>query len=253
MSRVRSFIAFVTWTVLPVAGAAAVTVFTAVGQLVDPADAAPWRIAAVLSASLMALLLIAKSVRDRTRLQSLEAARYDAVTELHNRLAPALDLMTEMAFLETTDRKSRQLMLRNVASDCCSALVAMTPSSKDVRATVFRFEPPDTIGPLARFGRQDLLRTFSTSTPEGREIMTFLESGSDGELYSDTVGSPPPDYTGDRSRHHTFIRVPIRGKDVVFGMLTVNAPKPDSLKKGDIGLANLVAAELGAAFAIAAR
>jgi hypothetical protein len=252
VSRVRSFLAFVIWTVLPIAGAAAVTLFGAVGQSVKPVDAGPWRVAAVVTASILALLLIGKSIRDRARMQSLETARYDALSELHDRLAPALDLMTEMAFLQPSDKKSRRLMLRNVASDCCSALVAMTPSSKDVRATVFQFEPPDTIGPLARFGRQDLPRTFSLDTPEGREVMTFLESRSDGELYTDTVGSPPPDYTGDRSRYRTFIRVPIRGKDVVFGMLTVDAPKRRSLKVGDVGLANLVAAELGAAFAIAA-
>lgn len=177
MSRARSFFGFLLWNVLPVTGAAAVTVFGALGQLVAAPVAPPWRIAAVVAAVVLALLLVAKSVRDRTRLQSIEAARYDAVRELHNRLAPALDLMTEMAFLEVSDRTSRRLMVRNVASDCCSALVALTPSSKDVRAAVFEFVPPDTIAPLARFGRQDLPRTFSLTTPEGKELMEYLESG----------------------------------------------------------------------------
>lgn len=252
MGRARSFFGFLLWNLLPVAGAAAVTVFGALGQLVAAPSAPPWRIAAVVAAVALALLLVAKTIRDRARLQSVEAARYDAVRELHNRLASALDLMTEMAFLEVSDRTSRKLMVRNVASDCCSALVALTPASTDVRAAVFEFVPPDTIAPLARFGRQDLPRTFSLATPEGKELMEYLESGSEGELYPDTAKKAPPFYQGDQDRYRTFIRVPIRGQDVVFGMLTVDAPRRGSLRDGDVVLADLVAAELAAAFAIAA-
>ena len=252
MSQVKSFVAFVVWTVLPVLGAALVTGFGLLGQLASATEAPGWRIAALICAFVLAALLVAKSIRDRLKLQSLEDARYSAVREFHNRLAPALDLMTEMAFVDVSDKTSRELMLRNVASACCSALVAMTPSSKDVRATVFQFVPPDTIGPLARFGRQDLPRTFSLNTPEGQEVMAYLESGAEGELVVDTVKDAPPRYHGDPSRYRTFIRVPIRGNGVVFGMLAVDAPKKGSLKEGDVRLAELVAAELGAAFAIAA-
>lgn len=252
MSRVKPFIAFFFWTVLPILDAALVTGFGVLGQLANATDAPGWRIAALISAVVLAVLLIAKSIRDRTRLQSLEESRYAAVREFHNRLAPALDLMIEMAFVDISDKTSRELMLRNVASDCCSALVAMTPSSKDVRATVFQFVPPDTIGPLARFGRQDLPRTFSLNTPEGQEVMDYLESGAEGQLVVDTAKDAPPRYRGDPSRYRTFIRVPIRGNGVVFGMLAVDAPKKGSLKEGDVRLAELVAAELGAAFAIAA-
>lgn len=252
MPRVKSIVAFVLWTALPIIGAALVTAFGVMGQIAKAADASAWRIAALVSAIALAVLLIAKSIRDRTRLQSLEDARYAAVREFHDRLAPALDLMTEMAFVDVSDKPSRELMLRNVASDCCSALVAMTPSSKDVRATVFQFVPPDTIGPLARFGRQDVPRTFALSTPEGQEVMDYLESGAEGQLVTDTIKNAPPRYHGDPSRYRTYIRVPIKGNGVVFGMLTVDAPKKGSLKQGDVRLAELVAAELGAAFAIAA-
>ena len=53
-------------------------------------------------------------------------------------------------------------------------------------------------------------------------------------------------------RYDTFIRTPIRGNGVVFGMLTVDAPKAKSLKDGDVQLAELIAAEVSTAFVIAA-
>jgi GAF domain-containing protein len=252
VSKFRAITSFAVWTLLPIATAAAGSILGVSAQLAGPGGTDGLRIAALILAICLAVLLIAKSIRDRSWQLSLEAARYEAVRELHNRLAPALDLMTEMALLDSADQTSRRLILRNVASDCCGALVAMTPTSKDVRATVFELAQPDTIAPLARFGRSELSRTFALGTPAGDEVMAYLENGSTGQLVKDTLISPPPRYEGDPKRYRTYIRVPIRGNEIVFGMLTVDAPKPGTLKEGDVHLAELVAAELGAAFAIAA-
>lgn len=63
----------------------------------------------------------------------------------------------------------------------------------------------------------------------------------------------PPGYNGDVERYRTFIRAPVFANNVVFGMLTVDAPKPDALSDGDVKLAELVAAQMAVAFAIAAN
>lgn len=240
-------------TVIPLLLAATSTVL---GLLAagDPANAATYRFWAILGAILLLALLVAKGIRDYAWGITLQATRYNAVRELHDRIGPALDLMTEMALLDRTDKVSKQQILRTIATNCCSALVAMTPDSKDVRAVVFELLPSGKISPLAHFGRSDSPRTFSQHEPDGQEILEFLESGRGlgGELYPRVKKKAPMHYDGDTSRYNTFIRTPIRGNGVVFGMLTVDAPKAGSLKDGDVRLAELIAAELGTAFAIAA-
>jgi hypothetical protein len=250
--RTGSIVAFVLLTVVPFLLAAASTVL---GLLAagDPITAPVYRFWAIVSAIVLAVLLIVKGVRDYAWGITLQDTRYNTLRELHDRIGPALDLMTEMALLDTSDVESRRLILRTIASNCCSALVAMTPESKDVRAVVFELRPPEEIAPLAHFGRSDAPRTFSLAEPDGREILEYLESGRDeGELYPRIRKQAPPFYDGDTGRYNTFIRTPIRGNGVVFGMLTVDATKVRSLKKGDVRLAELIAAELGTAFAIAA-
>ncbi|WP_375386744.1 hypothetical protein [uncultured Microbacterium sp.] len=251
--RARGILIFVVLTALPILLAAA---GTGLGLLaaVDANNAVTLRVWAISCAVLVAVLLVIKAVRDYRWGQTIKSARYDAVRELHDRLGPALGLMTEMPLLEPDDRESKKQILRTIATHCCSALVAMTPESVDVRAVVFALQPPDDIVPLAQFGRSDSPRSFSQGTTAGEEIFEYLESGRNpkGELYTDTGQTSPEHYEGDAARYQTFIRTPIRGSGVVFGMLTVDAPKPDSLSDGDVRLAELVAAELGTAFAIAA-
>lgn len=249
----RSVAVFVVLTVLPLALAA---LGTSLGlwAAVDASLAVPLRVAAIACAALLAILLAIKAVRDHRSSLTTREARYDAVRELHDRIGPALDQITELALLEPEESLVRAQVLRTIASNCCSALVAMTPESKDVRAVVFEFRPPGVVEPLAHFGRNDVPRSFHLATPAGQEIYDYLASGRNptGELYEDVQKGAPAHYVGDAARYRTFIRTPIRGGEIVFGMLTVDAPKAGTLTAGDVRLAELIAAQLGTAFAVAA-
>lgn len=240
-------------TVLPLVLAAAGTSL-GLWAAVDGSPAVALRVAAIACAAAVAVLLAVKAVRDYRYAVSVREARYDAVRELHDRIGPALDQITELALLDAGDAPMRAQVLRTVASTCCSALVALTPESKDVRAVVFEFGTPGVLEPLAHFGRSDAPRWFDLETPDGQEIYDYLASGQNprGELYPDTKTSAPAHYSGDTARYRTFIRTPIRGNGVVFGMLTVDAPKARTLTEGDVRLADLIAAHLGTAFAVAA-
>lgn len=251
--RTRVVVVFALLTALPILLAATGTVL-GIWATTDPVLAPQLYFWAIGAAILLGLLLILKAIRDYRWGITLQQTRYSTLRELHDRIGPALDLMTEMALLEHSDKLGKQHVLRNIASNCCSALVAMTPEGKDVRAVVFELRSPDDITPLAHFGRNDAPRSFTRSSPAGTEIYEYLESGRNprGELYLDTQKTAPDHYDGDFTRYRTFIRTPIRGNGAVFGMLTVDALKPRSLKDGDIRLAELIAAELSTAFAIAA-
>lgn len=241
-------------TVAPTSLAGVATALMGWAQL-DGGLAALLRYLAIGAGALATVLLVIKAIRDHKNLKTADEARYDTMKELRNKLGPALDLTAELAAIDLADSSPELLSesLKTIATHCCSALGAMVPASTDVRAIVYAFREPNELYPLARFGRNDVPRTFSLDAPDGAEIFTYLSGNSpEGELYRDTSGSAPLHYEGDRARYRTFIRAPIWSSGAVFGMVAVDAPKAGSLSAGDVFLAELIAAELAPAFAIAA-
>lgn len=221
----------------------------------DGGLAALLRYLAIAAGAAATFLLIVKAIRDHKNAQSVAQARYDTMKELRNKLGPALDLMAELAAVDPAYSSSEVLneSLKTIATHCCSALGAMIPASTDVRAIVYAVKEPNELYPMARFGRNDVPRKFSFDEPDGAEILAYLSGSSpEGELFEDTSKEAPPHYEGDRARYRTFIRAPIWSSGAVFGMVAVDAPKAGSLSKGDVFLAELIAAELAPAFAIAA-
>ncbi|MET3568141.1 hypothetical protein SAMN04515691_1316 [Leifsonia sp. 98AMF] len=256
MSQVRRVAAdgarLFVWILLPVLLTACASVL-GVMAAGDPGAAPTLRFWAIIVTIALGILLLVKGVRDYLWGRSLDSARYDAVRELHNTLGPALDMMTKMAIVDRDEGAARRALLEKVAEVCCSALVAMTPKSAEVRAVVFELSATSgLLEPIARFGRRDVPRTFDLTSPAGEEIVAFLEDASTtgAELYPDIKKHAPVGYAGDRDRYRTFIRAPIWANDVVFGMIAVDAPRRKSLVDGDKLLAELVAAELATAFAL---
>lgn len=241
-------------TVAPTSLAGIATALMGWAQL-DGGLATVLRYLAIGAGAVATVLLIIKAARDHKNVKSVAEARYDTMKELRNKLGPALDLMAELAAVDPAYSSPELLneSLKTIATHCCSALGAMMPESTDVRAIVYAVKQPNELYPLARLGRNDVPRTFSFDEPDGAEILAYLSGNSpEGELYADTSAEAPPHYEGDRARYRTFIRAPIWSSGAVFGMVAVDAPKAGSLSKGDVFLAELIAAELAPAFAIAA-
>ncbi|MCP1415444.1 hypothetical protein [Paenarthrobacter sp. A20] len=241
-------------TVAPTTLAGIATAFMGWAQL-DGGMATILRTAAIIAGAVATALLLIKAVREDKEKKSATDARYETMKELRNKLGPALDLMAEIASVDPAD-SSREVLhesLKTIATHCCSALGAMMPASTDVRAIVYAVKEPNELYPLARLGRNDVPRTFSFDKPDGAEILTYLSGSSpEGELYTDTSAEAPEHYKGDQARYRTFIRAPIWSSGAIFGMVAVDAPRAGSLSKGDVFLAELIAAELAPAFAIAA-
>lgn len=241
-------------TVAPTTLAGIATALMGWAQL-DGGLASPLRYCAIVAGTAATVLLVIKAVRDHKNAKSVAEARYDTMKEFRNKLGPALDLMAELAAVDPAYSSPEVLdqSLKTIATHCCSALGAMMPASTDVRAIVYALKEPNELYPMARFGRHDVPRTFSFDEPDGAEILAYLSGNSpEGELYTDTSEEAPLHYEGDRARYRTFIRAPIWSSGAVFGMVAVDAPKEGSLTTGDVFLAELIAAELAPAFAIAA-
>lgn len=267
MVVVKEILSFLLWTVLPIvlgAAATALGLFAALAgdaSVVGPdgapdaaaANAAGLRTWAIAAAIALGVVLIGKAFRDYRWGMTVKKVRYNTIRDLHNQLGPALQVMTELAMADPAEKEPRRLMLRDIARQCCNALIALTPESSGVRVAVFEVQPdPDRIAPIAHAGRSEQPRTFAASSDEGTEVLGYLNRvPPKPELYQDTAKRAPSHYYGDRERYRSFIRVPIWANGFVFGMLTVDAPKK-ALSKDDQKLAELIAAELEAAFAITA-
>lgn len=213
------------------------------------------RIGALLVALILLALLVGKTRSERRQQVNVRDARHATLKNLYNLLGPALDITAEIALLDPDEIDARKNMVRNVAQHCCAALAKMTPAAVDARAAVFSLQPgdPDEVEPIAQFGRRERPRTFRGDTTEGAEVLTFLSSPSpDPELFADTLAEAPPDYRGATDRYRTFIRVSIYANHAVFGMLTLDAPRPGALTIEDVVLVQLVASQMAVAFAIAA-
>lgn len=249
------------WSILPIIVTCAASVFGILGTLTAgtapdwligavAAGSPPWLLYSLVAAVALAVLLIAKAIRDFMFALSVRQARYDTVEELNDKLAPALNLMTDLAMLSPTAKKDKSALLRNIAHGCCSALVALAGTA-GVRATVYALNPTD-VEPIATFGRSDPPRKFLLNSAQGQEIEIYLQGNPQPELYPDTRKDSPDHFESSSGRYRTFLRVPIYADGFSFGMVTVDARQNKSLKKHDLRVAELVAAALGTAFAIAA-
>lgn len=248
---------FVLLTILPIVAAAAVPILGTLAAM-RPSEGTGLRTASVLTAITLAVLLVVKAILDHRREQSVKQTRFDTLRELHRRLAPALDRITELALSESTGSGAaalRAAVLRDIAGQCSAALIGMIGDEpKGARAGVFRLTAaPEQIEPIGWGGRADQPRTFDASEEGGAEVLAYLRGARlEAELYTDIRKKAPHGYRGDTGRYRTFIRVPLwSSTGVVFGMLTLDAPRARSLTRDHQALAELIAAELEPAFAAA--
>lgn len=251
---VREYGAYLFWSILPTVSGSAATILGIIAAM-GVGDSVAVRAWAIVAALLTCALLVVKAVRDKKREAAEKQARYDAIDELRNRIAPASELISKLALVDSGDTGRRQVMLRHVADMCASALVSMMPGTKDARAVVYEVDAlRGTIAPIGTFGRSGTPRSFAFTSADGAEILEFLSTeavGDDG-LFEDLEVRAPSSYNGDLRRYRTMLRARIGVGDLTFGMITVDAPKPKSLSQGELDLTRLIAAEVATAFAIAA-
>lgn len=128
---------FFIWTLAPVLAGAAVSVLgLAIQAFPENADALrSWALGVAIA---LGVFSATKAIRDFVRERSAEQLRYSAIEELHNKLGPALDLTAELAAIDPAERDARDALLKQIATQCCSALVAMTPAVRDVRAVIYQ-------------------------------------------------------------------------------------------------------------------
>ena len=103
---------------------------------------------------------------------------------------------------------------------------------------------------MAHTGRGVTPGAFLSGTARGDAALDFVTEQTKSLLYPDLDQDRPPGYEGTMSGYRTFLAVPIWVRDIVYGMVTADAPEPNTLTDGDLKTAELAATLMGAAFEV---
>ena len=200
----------------------------------------------LLSIGLQAL----KTVREARSTRSLEEERSQLRKQLRDALRPVPELIAQLPALSYDARAER---LQGIAQASATALyLLVSPHVEDVRANVYSLEsePTDRMVWLAHVGRGHAPGPFVAGTPRGDAALEFIEETVPA-FYENLAEQTPPGYVGTMADYQTFIAVPIWTDQSAYGMMTIDAPAPYTLTRGDLYMVELVAELMAAAFEVA--
>lgn len=224
-----------------------------------------WALVAVLGLVLAAVTGIVQRVRADRRFEDQETAYASQVLELNERLETVrsdmrvrmndvLDPVVEtLAGLAAATKADRPAKLQALNSQALTAATLMIGPSR-TRACLFELrtvkengQEVRALAPNGSTGRSGKPRTtFYEGTEAGDDVIRMLER--DEYLFCpDTDKYPPTGWDPSKERDYkTFISMTARVGTEVIGMLTVDAPEPGDLTRGEAKflrvLATLIAA-----------
>lgn len=198
----------------------------------------------------LAVAIIAKVFESRRALP-IAKAREKQLVQLRDQLMPMASTIADMARHPLAERGP---YLESVAKVAASALAAVvTTHVERPRAVVYLLDAdlPPSMKSIAHSGRGERPGPFLAGTPRGDAALDFLD-GHRRAFYEDlSRGEKPTGYEGTMSDYKTFAAVPIWTETGAYGMVTLDAPMPESLDAGDVALTELVAELMSAAFEVA--
>lgn len=188
-------------------------------------------------------------LRDGRRIKSVADEREEMRQKIRDSLMPIPELIAQLPALGYGDRAHR---LQGIAHACAAALyMLVSPKVDGVRANVFALKDgPDRMEWLAHVGRGETPRPFIAGTARGDAALAFITELKPS-FYPDLTTNEPDGYEGSMSGYKTFVAVPIWSDQGVHGMVTIDAPKKNTLNIGDQYLVEIVAELMATAFVVA--
>ncbi|OBJ97198.1 hypothetical protein A9W96_19095 [Mycobacterium sp. 1245852.3] len=209
---------------------------------------------------LSGLLQVAKqwASANVTAIDGLQADAY--IVAMKDALQPIAKLVADMPAMNAQDRSTQ---LIKVASQATGALVLLLCEVRSIRATVYRInaqgDQMDCISYHGRAGgqrrpfRRDDEKTDENTGGRGAAAFRLVEAG-EPRFVPDIRDRNHPhmsDFRGTGDGYNTFITVGINTSNEAYGMISVDAPRANSLVESDIHAVSLVADLLASAFAMA--
>lgn len=221
---------------------------------------------------------------DRSTPQESIAMWIGCIATAIGALGVMLNEWAKRAFLQAADRESQQVwvLMKDALHPVLECLGAMPGHSKrdrdadlfriadgvahglwlvmshiaGVRVVVYALDAAGTgMSHLAVVGRGDSTQQFVAGTPRGDKAVGMVQRG-DSLLMADVDEEDSDLYDGSRSGYRSFVSCSIyigTGPGIrAYGMLTVDAPEPNSFADTDRRIIQLLADHLAVAFAIKA-
>ena len=168
----------------------------------------------------------------------------------------ALQPVAEMiADLPTVSRADQSREIRAIAMQSTGGLLLMMRHVPDVRITVYKVdetgEQMDCISHQGRPGPRDPFHRKDNG--RGAAAFRLVQRGGDPRFVTDNSDDDAMDqidFHGTRNGYKTFITAAINNKNDGWGMVSVDAPLPDTLFDTDKHIVSLVADLLAIAFAV---
>jgi transcriptional regulator with GAF, ATPase, and Fis domain len=196
----------------------------------------PWALTLVtVSAVIAAAAVLLDRVADWHSKQvdaQAEQGRKRATENMLNDLLNLLDEAADLSFASGAARDARLHVL-----EVHAASVAASVAVSNVRATYYQVEPDEDgwrsiTKPKSRGRSGDSHTTFIEKDEQDHPIWAAL-GGRDTDCKIYNAPDPTPRVDWQSRDYKTFISVPVKVEGVVFGMLTVNAPRVGDLTELD--------------------
>lgn len=185
--------------------------------------------------------------RRNNEAEDVSAARERVMDEA---IPPLLD---KARLLSTTSRLKRQQALEMAAETVTKDLIVAFSAVPGIRAVVYQVSDDGTcMVPIAKAGRAQEPQPFVRETTRGDYAFDSLEM-PEYFAFVDDIRDAPQTWEGSGKGYVTYISAPIRGKNVRYGMLTLDAPKVGDLDSRDGSTVSLLAATLSLFFHEAQR
>lgn len=146
MKTIGRLLLWVLFNVVPPVAAATTTVLLTAAAIASsatpavPSEVDQDRAWAIASAVLGAATLVAKAIVDAVSRRRSRRARMQAIADLNNLLAPALNATTELVLIDAPQQQ-RVALLESICNSAAGALHVVLKDLKGIRVCVYRVSP----------------------------------------------------------------------------------------------------------------
>lgn len=191
---------------------------------------------------------VAGDIAEHRRRQADLSSRAQTQIAFNDALDPLAEALAEL--MCASDEAGREKAYGSLLSQALNSIVQVIDVPR-TRASYYEHMPTARTGPRA--GKARLKRVGGSAGRSGRARSEFIEGTEAGDYVlkqlvedeidfcEDVKKKPRPGMNPKNCKYRTFISVPSRANDVAYGLVTIDAPRKNTLRRADGDFVRVVA------------